>query len=335
MENNLTISTKIIINEARNRGIVAEPIGPSRVVKLSFGGHDEYLSGSVLSVISGPALRIVNMKDQTKEFLKLNGIAVVDGKRFRNSELTAALSFAKEIGFPVVLKPTDSSHGNCVFIDISSEAEFNSAWANISSKFENIIVEKFFENGIEYRITATKEKVLAITKRVPANVVGDGKHTIQELIDIKNSDLRRGDDSYRDFSRPLVKIEIDDVVLGTLLKDNLALDTVLKNDRQLFLRQNSNLSTGGDSVDFTDKADPSVKEISVKAINSIPGLAYGGIDFICHDIAQPQDKKSYSIIEINGSPGIFMHHFPYEGTPRNVAGGILDLAFPETRKDAR
>lgn len=333
MKENYTISTQIIVNEANERGIKVEDLCPGKVVRLSLGDHEEHLCCQFISKTTSVAYEIANNKNLTKQILKEAGISIAEGEKFTKNQLDEALVFAKRIGFPVVIKPTNSSHGNCVFANLADEDEFIEHWQKVSIKFNNILVESYFDGGTEYRVVASQDKVLGITNRVPANVIGDGIHTIKELVDIKNSDPRRGDDSYKDFKKCLVKIEIDDVVAETLKKVDLDINYKPADGEQIFLRENSNLSTGGDSIDFTDKVHPSVNEIAIKAIRAIPGLAYGGMDFLSKDITNEQTSKNYIIVEINASPGIFMHHFPYEGQSRDVAGDILDIAFPETKKD--
>jgi len=329
MFENHTISTQIILREAHKRGIKITPLFEGKMLELEYKGHVEYLFTQFISGTTAVALKVCDNKEITKALLSKAGVSVPSGRFFGAKSIDEALKFAKEIGYPIVMKPTNSTHGNCVFTNIASDDEFTAAFGKVAKQFKNIIIEKRFE-GTEYRIVASREKVLGITNRVPANVIGDGNSTIKQLIEIKNSDKRRGDESYMSFDKPLVKIKIDEIVLEYLRKQGLDLQSVPKDGEQIFLRDNSNLSTGGDSIDFTDKVHPTVKEIAVKAIKAIPGLAYGGIDFMASDITQPQSKDTYVIIEINSSPGIFMHHFPYEGTPREVAKEIVDIAFPES-----
>jgi cyanophycin synthetase len=334
MKENYTISTQIIINQAKERGIKVLDLCPGKVVKLTYGDHEEHLCCQFISKTTSVAYEIANNKNLTKQILKEVGISIAEGEKFTKTQFDEALTFAKRIGFPVVIKPTNSSHGNCVFANIADEKDFIKHWQKVSIKFNNILVERYFTGGTEYRVVASRDKVLGITNRVPANVVGDGIRTIKELVDIKNSDPRRGDDSYKDFKKCLVKIDIDDIIVETLKKSDRDIHYKPKAGEQIFLRENSNLSTGGDSIDFTDKVHPSVHKIAIEVVRAIPGLAYGGMDFLSKDITVQQTPDNHIIVEINSSPGIFMHHFPYEGKPRNVAGDILDIAFPETKKEA-
>lgn len=327
-----SISTAIIAAEAKKRGIKVIPIHPGKVILLKVGDHEEYFFYQFSSLTSSVAHQISNHKDAARSFLARHGLSVSRGGDFDPTSLPQALEFFNKINKPVVLKPTSGSHGRCVFTGIKTEKDFKECWSKIKRKYKRILVEEMFQGGTEYRIVATREKVLAITNRVPANVAGDGIHTIKELVKIKNNDPRRAeDDSYADHSKPLVKIKIDGMVKRMLEEKGLNADSIPKNGQLIFLRKNSNLSTGGDSIDYTDKVHPSVKKLAVEAIRSIPGLNYGGVDFLSKDITKEQTKDIYIIIEVNVSPGIFMHHFPYKGKPRDVAKEILDITFPETK----
>ena len=189
-----------------------------------------------------------------------------------------------------------------------------------------VLVEKEFK-GKDFRIVATRNKFLAATYREPANVIGDGIHSIRELIKIKNSDFLRGGDE-----QPLVKIKVNNEVKKNLSDQKLNSESVVLKGKKVYLRKNANISTGGDSIDVTDLIHPEFKKIAVCAVCAIPGLAYAGVDLMTNnDISQKPTKNSYVIIEMNSSPGISIHHFPYQGKPRNVAKGIIDILFPETK----
>jgi len=175
---------------------------------------------------------------------------------------------------------------------------------------------------------ATKRKVIGVINREPANVTGDGTHGIGELVEMKNRDPKRGDehDSF------LTKIKIDGTVIKKLSEQGLTPDSVPANGVKIYLRNNSNLSTGGDSVDYTDIIHPGYKKIAVRAVRAIPGLAYSGIDLMSRDISEKPAPGSYIIIEMNSSPGLRSHHEPYSGKSRDAAKEIIDMLFPETKK---
>jgi len=319
----MRLAVKYIIDEAEKRGINAKFYHQDYFV-LEYKGHKEYFNETLSSKTTALGSKFCIRKDLTKILLAEAGISVPSGKNFDQKDLAAGLESAGEIGWPVVLKPNMGMEGDLVFPNLQNEAEFRAAWDKIGTKYSQIIVEKMFF-GKEYRIFATREKALSVIHRVPANVVGDGNRTIEELIDIKNQDPRRGAGL-----TPLAQIVIDDVVLATLKKSGLTPDHKPQKGEQIFLRENSNISTGGESIDCNKIADPSVFEIAQRAIEAIPGLQYGGVDFMTKDITKPQKGDGYVIIEVNSIPGIALHHQPTVGEPVNIAADIIDINFPET-----
>lgn len=326
----MTISTKLILTEAENLGISWQAISDSPIIELSYNDHIEHLIWQVPGNCTIVGYISCQNKMITKSFLQKSSISVARGYQILPSDpkeyWTQVFS---DLSKPLVVKPAAGSQGAEVVVNIHEEQAFTKAVTKALSFTQemepSVLVEEMFD-GKEYRVIATKEKVVAVTHRVPANVVGDGTQTIQELIDQKNTDSRRGDN----FDiQPLKKIKIDDEVLACLQRQQLDIQTVPQAGVQVFLRQNSNLSTGGDSIDFTDKVHPSVKEICVRVMQSIPGLLWGGIDFMTKDITTLQTPDMYQIIEVNSSPGIFMHELPAEGQSRAVSKELLHILFPE------
>ena len=218
---------------------------------------------------------------------------------------------------------------------ISGNHEESIDLRKISSKFEYVIFldngsyefEDFIFFGYGDGVFATKDKFVAAIYRIPANVQGDGIHTIKGLIEIKNKDPRRG----AGHKKSLVRINVDSVVKEHLKKQKLRLSSIPKKDEIIYLRVNSNLSTGGDSVDVTDVIHPEVKKLAVKVIKVIPGLAYGGIDYLTKDVTVAPTSRNYIVIEVNDSPMLSMHHIPYSGKERDAAGAVIDQLFPETK----
>jgi D-alanine-D-alanine ligase-like ATP-grasp enzyme len=320
-------STKVIIAEALRREIKTKPIDYRHILELKYKNHKEYLFNQILLTSSLISSEIINNKYITKLFLKANDISVPEGKQFFSKQNKSVLKYAKFLGWPVVIKPISSSHGTGVILNIKNTKDFLKYWEYSKKRYSTLLVEKQFA-GDEYRILATKNKVLGIINRVPANVRGDGRHTLKQLIGIKNKDPRRAE-NFRKGS--LVKIRFNKIELENLKKHNIFLDEVIPLNNQIFLKNNSNISTGGDSFDATDIAHPSIKKIAVKVIKSIPGLQYAGIDLMTKDITKEQTDHSYTIIEVNDSPGIDIHHFPYQGKSRNIAKELIDMLFPETK----
>lgn len=325
-------SSVLLTEEALNRGIKIRHINnyqqEKAFIEFAYKNHFEYILGSKTSRTSVIADHIVRNKALTKDFLKKKNLMSTEGKLFLCKDVDGIEEFVRKIGYPIVLKKYNGAHGNSVFLHIDNFKDCLDILRKYFRKEKYILIEKEFK-GKEFRFIATGKKVLAVAYREPANVVGDGKHTIKELIMLKNRDPRRG----VNHSRPLVKIKTDNYVIEKLKSQKLDLSSVVADGRKIYLRNVSNISAGGDSIDVTDNIHPQFKKIAIKAVNAIPGLSYAGIDIIIkEDISKDPGKDGYAILEINSSPGIFIHHFPYEGIARSVAGEIVNQLFPETKK---
>jgi len=304
------ISSVLLAEEALRRGITVKHLNSYRddeaFLELDYKKHKEFIIGQRTSKTSLEAYWILENKELTKEFLRRDNVNVATGKVFKKDDLDKIVVYCEKIKFPVVIKPVDGAHGKDVYTNINNKKELRVVLKEVLKKNDYILAEKMFF-GTEYRLIATRNKFLAATNRVPANVVGDGIHNIKELIDIKNNDLRRGDD----YRKSLIKIKFDKDALEILKKQKLRLTSVIKKNKTVFLRNNSNLSTGGDSVDVTDIIHQDIKKIAIKTIRSIRGLAYAGIDImVSGSINEKPTKKSYIIIEMNSSPMISMQLFP-------------------------
>lgn len=318
-------STFLLAQEAQTRGIKVTKIFPglkNSYLKLKLGNKIDTIIGQRVSSLSFNAYFICKHKEMTRRFLKESGIKTVEGRHFQRYEIKKAVQYAKKIKFPVVVKPVDETWGKGVHLDIRNTEETKKAIKKILKSKGQFLIEKQFI-GNEYRILATRDKLLGVINRIPANIIGDGENTIQKLIKIKNQDPHRG----KSHESALVKIKIDGEVKKNLKEKSLAIEHVPKKGEIIFLRKNSNISTGGDSVDVTDEAHPKIKILAPKIIRAIPGLPYAGFDFMTSNITKDPDKAEYAVIEINDSPMLSMHHFPYKGKKRNVAKDIIDLVF--------
>ena len=331
-----SISSILLANEAIKRGIKVNHINNYQkemaFLELSYKNHFEYIIGQKISKTSAPASYAEENKALTKSLLQRANISVAKGKLFHRSKINEAYKFIKKIGYPVVIKPFDGTHGDLVFLGLKNKKDCDEAIMKIFKNSNYVLVEKEFR-GEEFRIIATRNKFVAATNRIPANVTGDGVNTIKNLIKIKNNDPLRGDEDGFWKGKSLIKIKIDNIIKNNLKKKGLKLSSVIAKGKKIYLRKNSNLSTGGDSIDVTDIIHSGLKEIAVKTVRAIPGLAYAGIDLmVSKNISEKPTRENYIVVEINASPGIFMHHFPFKGKPRNVTGEIIDILFPETKK---
>ncbi|MCK4892019.1 MAG: hypothetical protein KAS78_05105 [Candidatus Pacebacteria bacterium] len=325
------IGSKILARELVKRGIKVVHINNYQeemaFLELSYKNHFEYMVGGKNSKISALASYAVENKALTKSILSRAGISVARGMLFNKSSIKKIYSFIDKIKYPVVVKQFDGAFGNLVFVGIKNKKDLNEKIGEIFKKNKYVLVEKEFK-GKEFRFIASRNKVFAVTNRDPANVIGDGIHNIKELVKIKNSDPNRGEKN----EKPLTKIKIDRITKQNLAEQKIGLNYIPSKEKKIYLRKESNISTGGDSIDVTDQVHPEFKKIAIKAVKAIHGLAYAGVDLMTNkDISKKPTKNSYIIVELNSSPGIHPQHFPYQGKPKNVAKEIIDILFPETK----
>ena len=295
--------------------------GGDAFLRLTLGKHVEYIFGAKSSATASTASIACKNKALAKCFMAESGLSVSPGALFSPADTEAIERFIGKIGFPCVLKKNDGTHGNKVFIGVRSLDECREILERHFGDEKRVLVEKECR-GREYRFLATKKKVLGVVSREPANVTGDGQSTVRELIGAKNLGKLR-----------IYNIKLDAAVDAYLGEQGLDLESVIVRDAKIYLRNNSNASTGGDTVDHTDEAHKEFKKIAVEAVNAVPGLAWGGVDILVdQDLSKRPVKKKYAILEINSNPGLYIHNSPDRGKPRNVAAGIVDVLFPETKK---
>jgi cyanophycin synthetase len=313
-------STAAISAEAKRRGIPVNRFGHESIIHLGYGKYRRTLQATLTDATSCISADIASNKQLTKNLLCENGIPVPEGKLVF-SEISA-LQAAKLIGTPVTIKPHDSNQGKGVHLNLLNSREIKAAYRDASRYSSAVIVEKFIQ-GKDFRVLVVGGKVSAVSERLPASVIGDGIHTIEELIRIINRDENRGEHH----EKPLTKIRLDDVTVKFLRQKGFRPDSILRADEFVNLRANGNLSTGGIAIDRTDAIHPENTELAVNAA-SILGIDIAGVDFVTKDISVPIRESGGAIVEVNTAPGIRMHLFPSEGTPRDVARDIVDYLYP-------
>lgn len=320
----LELSTQVVIAEALKRGVSVEVLDDhSQFLRLKKGKHVEHVeSATKTSRDSYLTSTILGNKVVTKIFLREHSLSVPDGMHFENyhDALISAPHCVSKMRSCVV-KPNTTNYG----IGISvlrkgfSEADFVRALTIAFSYDSSIIVEEFME-GIECRFLVIDGKCVAVLQRVPANVTGDGEHTIRELVNEKNDSSLRG----KGHKTPLENIELDEIELEILREQNLLPETVLDKGHQVFLRRNSNISTGGDSIDFTDVVHSGYKRLAEKAAKALDAKICG-VDIISGAFEKGPAPLNYAIIELNYNPVLYFHNFPYEGENRDVGKYVMDL----------
>ncbi|MBM9547102.1 bifunctional glutamate--cysteine ligase GshA/glutathione synthetase GshB [Leptospira sp. 201903074] len=318
----LEISTQIIIRDALARGIQIEMVDrKENFIRLKQGNHIEFVKeASKTRLDSLMTYLVMENKIASKLVLDEAGIRVPVGRNYSSLEDTLK-DYEFFLDKKKVIKPVTTNFG--LGIGISNPGDSLEKFTNFVQialgLSSSIIIEEFIE-GPEYRFLVLGEAVVAVCNRVPANVVGDGKSSIRQLIAKKNEDPRRGEGH----KTALEKIQMSEVELTILKDQGLDFDSIPEPGKQIFLRKNSNISTGGDSLDVTELVHPEFKSIAIAAAKAA-GAVICGIDIISSKIESKPDPKTYAILEINFNPVLYIHEFPYSGKPRFVGDKILDL----------
>ena len=317
-------STAAVVEEARRRNIPVRRLNSRSLVQLGLGKNLRRLQATVTEFTSSIAVEIAQDKEDTKRVLSNIGLPVPRGGVVRSLE--GALETAGEIGFPVILKPIDASHGRGISGKLDSPDAFNEAWELARAVSRRVLVEHFHEGG-DHRVLVVNGRVVACAERVPAHVVGNGEHSIIQLIEEANRDPRRG----VGHRKILTRLPVDDRTVAFLAKRGYTLETVPPKGERVYLRGTANLSTGGTSIDRTDEMHPD-NVTACEMAAGIVGLDIAGIDVVTKDIGVPFRENDAVIIEVNAAPGIRMHTHPTEGTPRSVGTPIIDMLYPPGSK---
>jgi cyanophycin synthetase len=315
-------STQAILDEASSRDIPYIRLDRHSLVQLGQGVYQQRIRATMTSQTSGIAIDIASDKNLTNRLLDAAGLPVPKSEVVTTAE--AAVAAAHRIGFPCVVKPLDGNHGRGVHLDLRSDDDVRAAFdgARRESRSGDLVVETFI-TGADYRCLVIGGKLAAIAERVPASVVGDGKHTVRELVDETNADPRRG----IGHEKVLTRIRVDAAAEELVRDQGHEIDAVPPKGERVKLALTGNMSTGGTSIDRTLEAHPDNVEIAEMAAR-IVGLDVAGIDFICPDITVPVRETGGAIVEVNAAPGFRMHTNPTEGEPQYVARPVIDLLFP-------
>ena len=315
-------STAAILEEAASRDIPFIRLNSASLVQLGQGVHAQRIRATMTSRTGALAVDIASDKDLTAKLLGSAGLPVPKQEATRT--LRGTIDAARRIGFPVVVKPLDGNHGRGVCLNLQNVEEVEKAYdvAKAESRRGTLVVESFV-TGRDYRCLIVGGRMQAIAERVPAHVVGDGAHTVAELVEITNADPRRG----VGHEKVLTKIKVDDNAIEILAGQGHALDSVPPEGEMVKLALTGNMSTGGISIDRTFDAHPDNVEIAEEAARMV-GLDVAGIDFICPDITYPVRETGGAICEVNAAPGFRMHTHPTVGEPQFIAKPVVDLLFP-------
>ena len=316
-------STGSIVEEAASRGIPWIRLNKYSLCQLGYGANQKRIQATVTSETSSIGVELACDKEDTKYLLEQAEVEVPRGDIIRRER--SLKEACRYVGFPLVIKPIDGNHGRGITVDIQNYDDALQAFhhAKESSKSGAIIVEKFIE-GQDYRLLVINNKLVAAAIRTPAHVIGDGKSTVQELIDEVNKDPRRG----YGHENVLTQITVNELT-KTIIKDaGYTLDSIIDEGEKLILKDTANLSTGGTAEDVTDIVHPANVSMAER-ISKIIDLDICGIDIMTTDISKPLSETGGAVLEVNAGPGFRMHLAPTTGLPRNVAAPVIDKLFPQ------
>jgi cyanophycin synthetase len=318
-------STQAILDEAASRDIPFIRLNEQSLVQLGQGKYQQRIRATMTSMTSALAVDIAQDKKLTNQLLASAGLPVPRSDVVRSAD--DAVAAAKRIGYPVVTKPLDGNHGRGVGIGIRSDRAVRTGFnrALKQARGGEVVVEQMVE-GNDYRILVVGGQMVAVAERVPAHVVGDGTHTVRELVDITNADPRRG----IGHEKVLTKIRLGEEADRILRAQKRSLDDVPDEGAVVPLAATGNMSTGGSAIDRTWEAHEDNVDIAEEAARVV-GLDIAGIDFLAPDITKPVRETGGAIIEVNASPGFRMHTNPTEGDPQYAARPVIDLLFPAGR----
>ena len=313
-------STASIIKEAEARNIPWIRLNRYSLCQLGYGANQKRIQATVTSQTSNIGVDIACDKEETKLLLEQAEVPIPKGDIIRTER--GLEEAAEYVGFPLVIKPVNGNHGRGITTNINSMDEALIAFKEAKEISRLVIVEKYI-TGEDYRLLVIDNKLVAAAKRTPAHVIGDGKSTIQQLVDEVNKDERRG----YGHEKVLTEISINSLTIELLKENGMTPETIVPKGEFVKLKSTANLSTGGTAEDVTDLIHP-YNIFMAERISKIIGLDICGIDIMAHDLTKPLNESGGAVLEVNAGPGFRMHIQPTDGLPRNVGGHVVDMLFP-------
>jgi cyanophycin synthetase len=315
-------STQAILDEAALRDIPFIRLNEQSLVQLGHGVHQKRIRATMTSQTSSLGVDIASDKKLTNKLLAATGVPVPRSEVVGSEQEASAA--ASTIGYPVAIKPLDGNHGRGVILNLADDDAVRAGYgaARAESRHGGVVVESFL-NGNDYRCLVIGGVLRAVAQRVPAHVIGDGEHSVAELVETTNADPRRG----IGHEKVLTRIKVDDESITYAREQGFEMADVPPRGVRVFLKRTGNMSTGGISIDRTEEAHPDNVEIAELAAKVV-GLDIAGIDFICPDISVPVRETGGGIVEVNAAPGFRMHTHPTEGEAQYVAKPVIDGLFP-------
>jgi cyanophycin synthetase len=313
-------STASLVRAAEERDIPWLRLNAHSLIQFGHGRYQRRIQATVTSETRHIAVEIASDKEETNRILGDLGLPVPQQRLVYSAE--EAARDAVKLGFPVVVKPYNANHGRGVSLNLTDTDHVREAFEKAREHSRAVVVESFI-TGLDHRMLVVNGELIAVARREPGHVVGDGTHTVAELVEIANQDPRRG----IGHEKILTRLELDHQAERCLRDRGYDAGTVPPAGETIYLRLTGNLSTGGTATDVTDIVHPDNAEMAVRAVKAI-GLDVGGVDFLTEDISLSYKESGGAICEVNAAPGFRMHVAPSEGTPRDVAGPVMDMLFP-------
>jgi len=311
-------STGAIVEAAAARGIPWRRLTRGSLVQFGWGSRQRRIQAAEIDTTSAVAESIGQDKDLSKRLLHAAGVPVPRGRPVESVD--EAWQVALEVGLPVVVKPQDGNQGKGVTVNIVDRAGLEEAYRS-AAEYGTVMVERYLP-GHDFRLLVVGDQLVAAARRDPPQVLGDGQHTVRELVEQVNQDPRRGEGH----ATALTKIRLDDIAVARLAAQNLTPESVPAKGQRVILRNNANLSTGGSATDVTDDVHPEVAARAVAAAQMV-GLHICGVDMVAQTVLRPLEEQSGGIVEVNAAPGLRMHLAPSYGKPRNVGQAIVERLF--------
>ncbi|MDR0770098.1 MAG: cyanophycin synthetase [Burkholderiales bacterium] len=313
-------STGAIVNAAVARRIPYRRLTQGSLVQFGWGSRQRRIQAAEVDRTSSVAEAIAHDKELTKKLLAAAAVPVPEGRPVTDAE--DAWVAANEIGLPVVVKPLNGSQGRGVTVNINSREHLLAAYEAAVKIRRQVMVERYLP-GPDFRLLVVGNKLVAAARRDPPQLIGDGVHSVRELVDVVNRDPRRSEGH----ATALTKIRFDDIANTLLAMQGHTADSVPPPGTRVILRNNANLSTGGAATDVTDEVHPDIAAHAVAAAQTV-GIDIAGIDVVCETILKPLEEQYGGVVEVNAAPGLRMHLSPSYGKGRPLGEAIINHMFP-------
>ncbi len=315
-------STQAIVEEAKTRNIPYLRLDEYNLVQLGTGKFHKRIRATMTSDTNFIAVETVDNKVLTSLMLKNAGIPVPE--IIQTKKLDEMISFQRKLEKPIVIKPAKSNTPKTICPNLKNTDEITNAFNWAKNFNEEFICQQFIEGNF-YRLLIIDDKFVAASKLTPPEIIGDGKQTIEQLIEVFNSNRVIGDKA------DLTKVEVDEITQKILSDKKYSMETILPENEIFSLKISGNMRFGGSSEDVTDDVHLMNKFLVERAAKVI-GLNVAGIDIIAPNLVESVLENNGFVIGVNAAPDFRMHLKPTIGEPRNVAENLVNMLFQKKEK---